>query len=154
MIQRIQSLFLFFAAVTGIFAFFVPYWTYAGIDFTYTFTTLGVKLTDGSLQSVSISTIPVMVLLALHVALDFTSIFYFKNRTIQLKINSFNMFLTLMIIGTVFLWVPYMIKESVVAEENWGFGLLFPVISFVFLLLANKFIRKDEKLVKAADRLR
>lgn len=154
MIQRIQTLFLLVAAIFGILTFFTPFWSYSGIDFVYTFDAMGVKLSSGTPQVLYVSTLPIIVLLALSIVMNFVTIFYYKNRLIQLKINSFNMFFTLIIIGTIFLWVPYMIKESISAEEKWGYGLLLPVVSFVFLILANIFIRKDEKLVKAADRLR
>lgn len=156
MIQRIQSVFLLLATVSGICAFFIPYWTYTGIgaDFTYSFGAMGVKHISGNAQLIIVSTLPIIILLGLHVILDFIAIFYYKNRLMQIRINTFNIFIILIIIGTVFLWVPYMIKESVSATEEWKGGLLFPVISFVFLLLANRFIKKDEKLVKAADRLR
>jgi hypothetical protein len=156
MIQRIQSIFLLLAAVSGVCAFFIPFWTYTGIgvDFTYSFGTMGVTHVSGNAQLLIVSTLPIIILLGLHVILDFVSLFYYKNRSMQIRINTFNIFITLIVIGTVFLWVPYMIKESVLATEEWNYGLLFPVISFIFLLLANRFIKKDEKLVKAADRLR
>jgi ABC-type polysaccharide transport system permease subunit len=35
-----------------------------------------------------------------------------------------------------------------------GIGMLIPIFSIVFLVLANRAIRKDELLVKSADRLR
>jgi hypothetical protein len=35
-----------------------------------------------------------------------------------------------------------------------GIGMLIPVLSIVFLVLANKAVKKDEALVKSADRLR
>jgi len=35
-----------------------------------------------------------------------------------------------------------------------GIGMFIPVLSIVFLVLANKAIKKDEDLVKSADRFR
>ncbi|MEM8927237.1 MAG: DUF4293 family protein, partial [Bacteroidota bacterium] len=35
-----------------------------------------------------------------------------------------------------------------------GIGMLIPVFSIVFLVLANRAIKKDEDLVKSVDRLR
>jgi hypothetical protein len=35
-----------------------------------------------------------------------------------------------------------------------GIGMLLPIISIVFIALANKAIKKDEDLVKSVDRLR
>jgi hypothetical protein len=39
-------------------------------------------------------------------------------------------------------------------NEAFGVGLLLPALSIVFLFLANKAIRKDDKLIRSADRLR
>jgi hypothetical protein len=42
--------------------------------------------------------------------------------------------------------------ETDVSEK--GIGMLLPIFSIVFLVLANKAIKKDEDLVKSVDRLR
>ena len=42
--------------------------------------------------------------------------------------------------------------ETQVSEK--GIGLILPIFSIVFLVLANKAIKKDEDLVKSVDRLR
>ncbi len=39
-------------------------------------------------------------------------------------------------------------------EVSYGPGIFFPIISLLFILLANRAIRKDENLVRAADRIR
>jgi hypothetical protein len=41
---------------------------------------------------------------------------------------------------------------KVVSEK--GIGMILPIVSIVFLGLANKAIKKDEDLVKSVDRLR
>ena len=42
--------------------------------------------------------------------------------------------------------------EMEISEK--GIGMFIPVLSIVFLVLANKAIKKDEDLVKSVDRLR
>jgi hypothetical protein len=42
--------------------------------------------------------------------------------------------------------------EAAVSEK--GIGMFIPIASIVFLVLANKAIKKDEDLVKSVDRLR
>jgi hypothetical protein len=39
-------------------------------------------------------------------------------------------------------------------KETYGVGLILPLLSIVCLFLANKAIRKDDKLIRSADRLR
>ena len=43
--------------------------------------------------------------------------------------------------------------EATAVSEK-GVGIFLPVISIVFLVLANRAIKKDEDLVKSVDRLR
>ena len=40
------------------------------------------------------------------------------------------------------------------AEEQFGLGMILMLIPFIALFAANFFIKKDEKLVKSADRIR
>jgi ABC-type polysaccharide transport system permease subunit len=42
--------------------------------------------------------------------------------------------------------------ETSVSEK--GIGMFLPIVAIVFLVLANKAIKKDEDLVKSVDRLR
>ena len=42
--------------------------------------------------------------------------------------------------------------ETAISEK--GVGMFLPIFSIVFLVLANKAIKKDEDLVKSVDRLR
>jgi len=37
---------------------------------------------------------------------------------------------------------------------EYKYGIYLPVIALIFNLLANRFIRRDEKLVRSVDRLR
>jgi len=37
---------------------------------------------------------------------------------------------------------------------NDGFGIYLPLIGIIMAVLANRFIKKDDKLVKSMDRLR
>jgi len=45
-------------------------------------------------------------------------------------------------------------KTLGVEEPNDGIGLYMPLVALVFLLLAMRFISKDEKTVRSMDRLR
>lgn len=162
MIQRIQTLFLVIAlgAIAG--CFFIPFWTYNGIDGSYSFevTLFAVKYIQGSAQNVFINTepvktLPILVIICVNAILVIAGMFYYKNRLTQIKINNYNIFLTLIFIGTIYLWIPYMVDERVpTATASWQYGLILPLITFLALILANRFIKKDEKLVKSADRLR
>ena len=81
-------------------------------------------------------------------------IFQFRNRKQQIN---FCYLALLLIIGYSF-WMAQTAKQVMgsiqIDTHNWGIGLLLSSISIVFLLLAASAIKRDEKLVKSADRLR
>ena len=155
MIQRIQTLFLLVVLLSGIACFFSPFWIYTGSNYTCYVNMFGAKQVMGAATFQIISTMPVIVVLSISLILTIVSIFYFKNRRVQLKINGYNLLLTVIFIGTIYLWIPYIITDKLPdASYDWQYGLIFPLISLVFILLAGRFIKKDEKLVKSADRLR
>jgi len=80
------------------------------------------------------------------------NIFLFKKRTLQIN---FNRIICLALIA----WVGLSIYQSGLLSGEKQFSekdikLLIPVVSIVFLLIANKYIKRDERLVKSVDRIR
>ena len=85
-------------------------------------------------------------------ALALWSIFMFKNRKSQFVIGRLNIILNLILLGLFVYRSLNLSGETEVSEK--GIGILLPIFSIVFLVLANKAIKKDEDLVKSVDRLR
>ncbi len=85
-------------------------------------------------------------------ALAFISILLFKNRQNQFVANRLNILLNLFLLGFFVYRSLNLSGETEVSEK--GIGMLIPVFSIVFLVLANRAIKKDEDLVKSVDRLR
>jgi hypothetical protein len=157
MFQRIQTLFLIGAFASCAACFFLPFWVYTGAspDYSYQVGLFAIKLISGSPQIIELGTLPILVIVSVSTILTLVSLFSFKNRQRQMKINNYNVFLTILFIGTIYLWIPYMIEGFLhTAIQHWQLGLIFPLETMVFLIIANIFIKKDEKLVKSADRLR
>jgi len=94
----------------------------------------------------------VMGLLFGSVALAIISIFNFKKRQLQFVINRLNILLNFVLLG-VFVYRSLTLSGETLVSEK-GIGVLLPIISIVFLVMANKAIKKDEDLVKSVDRLR
>jgi len=97
--------------------------------------------------------IPFMVLIGFTFVSLITSIFLYKKRMLQIRLCGFNIGLLLGVAGmTYFLGLE--------AAKNCGisysltFTLIFPVIAVILILLAMRFIWKDEVLVKTMDRIR
>ena len=85
-------------------------------------------------------------------ALALVSIFMFKNRKLQFVLGRLNIILNLFLLGVFVYWSLTLPGEMDISEK--GIGMFLPIISIVFLVLANKAIKKDEDLVKSVDRLR
>ena len=157
MFQRIQTVFLFVAVSVCAACFFLPFWNYISESpaYNYQLTLFSVKLISGNIQIIDFGTLPIIFLVSVSAILSLYSMFSFKNRRLQIKLNSFNVFITIIFIGVIYLLLPNMLQKALPnAVSKWGYGLILPLISLVCLILANVFIKKDENLVKSADRLR
>ena len=92
------------------------------------------------------------LLFAISAVVALYTIFKYKKRNLQQLLNWLNIVINFTLLG---IFVYRMLNspgESFISEK--GVGVFAPVLSIVFLFLANKAIRRDEKLVKSADRLR
>lgn len=135
MLQRIQTVYLLLAVlVSGVLPFFVSVYTENGE---------AVTVLTNTMYLIAFEIVAVLALIA---------IFLFKNRKNQFVLNRLNIIFNLILLG-VFVYRSLTLSgESEISEK--GIGMFLPIISIVFLVLANKAIKKDEDLVKSVDRLR
>ncbi|MGB3453526.1 MAG: DUF4293 domain-containing protein [Moheibacter sp.] len=136
MIQRKQSIFLILAAlISGLSAWVAHLWKTMDGDW--------VKPEDN---------VAAGLLFLISTLLSLFALFFFKNRKLQIQVTVMNIILNFLLIGYLIYGLtnlPGGFKDS---EK--GIGLLSPFAVIVLLMLANHFIRKDEKLVKSVDRFR
>jgi len=92
------------------------------------------------------------VLLGASALLAMYAIFRYKARNVQMWLNWLNIAVNFTLLGVFVYRMLTASGESFVSEK--GVGVFVPVLSIVFLFSANKAIKRDEKLVKSADRLR
>ena len=136
MIQRIQTVYIILVALlTGVLPFYFSLWT--GIEGNTVF---------------AMDIIWVAVIFAASSALALITIFLFKKRKNQFVFNRLNIILNLFLLGFFVYRSLNLSGETSVSEK--GIGMLIPVFSIVFLVLANRAVKKDEDLVKSVDRLR
>ncbi|THD33743.1 DUF4293 domain-containing protein [uncultured Flavobacterium sp.] len=136
MIQRIQTIYLLIAfIIMGILPFVFPLET----------SSTGVK-------TFAADHLADMILFGLSAALSLIAIFLFKNRQLQFVLGRLNIILNLILLG-LFVYHSLSVSGEVATSEK-GIGMFLPIFSIVFLVLANKAIKKDEDLVKSVDRLR
>lgn len=85
-------------------------------------------------------------------AFTLISIVLFKKRQNQFVLNRLNIILHFVLLGVIVYRSLTLSGEILVSKKD--IGVLLPLISIVFLVLANKAIKRDEDLVKSVDRLR
>ena len=86
------------------------------------------------------------------IVLAILSILNFKKRQHQFVLNRLNILLHFVLLGVIVYRSLSLSGETLVSQK--GIGVLLPLVSIVFLVLANKAIKRDEDLVKSVDRLR
>ncbi len=94
----------------------------------------------------------IFIFIFLSIVLAVISILTFKKRQMQFVLNRLNIILNFVLLGVFVYRLLTLSGETWVSEK--GIGVLLPILSIVFLVLANKAIKRDEDLVKSADRLR
>ena len=130
MIQRVQSLFFFFSAICS-------------ITIVYTFPVLQSETTSYLLKE---HFADARLFVFFSAGLSIFAIFKFKNRKVQQLIASIARFM----ITIAFFLIVFLHRQ----EEVFGVGMILLIVPFTSLIVANFFIKKDEKLVKSADRVR
>ncbi|MBG8554483.1 DUF4293 domain-containing protein [Hymenobacter guriensis] len=155
MIQRIQSVFLLLLALAMLSVVFLPIWSktdpLTGNEVVLTATQLA--FTKG--QGPTTSTWPIAALAVAAAALAVFEIFQFRNRLRQQQIGTFNLLLIMSTIGAGFYYSGIgerLLNIKVPGTFEAGFYL--PTLALLLNVLANRFIRRDEKLVRSMDRLR
>lgn len=136
MLQRIQTIYLLISVLL-LGALYVWYPKLTDLD--------GVVVIEGNDPLI-------LVLLGGAVILILVSILNFKQRKLQFVLNRLSIIFNFVLLGVFVYRSLNLPGETLVSEK--GIGVLFPVISIVFLVLANKAILRDENLVKSVDRLR
>lgn len=148
MIQRKQTLFLLAVVIIAIAQFFVPFQTLTFEDKTWSICLMPGCSTDIIGANIYVAMGLNIVVLILSAAL----IFLYKNRVLQYKLTNLLMVFNVFIVGLFFIFSH--VKEGAQGTISYQFGSFLPLISAVFAFLAAHFIKKDEQLVRSADRIR
>ncbi|MFC0343509.1 DUF4293 family protein [Epilithonimonas hispanica] len=129
MLQRIQTVWIFLAVLGAVFL------NLTAQDF---------DIFGGNL-TINISTV-------LLIVIGLLSLFSFKNRKRQILLNNISIIINALLVGLLTYWLLNLSGGIQFPEK--GIEPIFSLISIICLLLANIYIRKDERLVKSVDRLR
>lgn len=133
---RVQTYYLIASLlITGVLPFIFPLWTIAEKPFYF------------------MADIVYVSLFGLSTTLSLLSILSHAKRQQQFVMGRLNIILNLILLGLL-VYRTLNASGGTTAVPEKGVGMFLPIFSIVFLVLANKAIKKDEDLVKSVDRLR
>jgi hypothetical protein len=155
MIQRIQSVFLLLLAIAMIVLLFIPIWQETAPQTNQNLELTAFQLTNTAANNTSTSTIAIGILAIISACVALYEIFQYKNRLTQMKLGMLNTLLIAGLLGAIIyysLFVGEDINPAIEGKREIGF--YFPVVALLLNSLSNRFISRDEKLVRSVDRLR
>lgn len=157
MLQRIQSIFLAIVALALGAFMFVNVWDKQNADLQEVATLTAFELTyikNGAVVD-STNTIFLFILAFSGMGIAIYSLFSFKKRMQQMMLGLINSIVIAALLGCI---IYFSFKGDALisngAKGSFGPGLIIPALALICNTIANKFIRKDEEAVRAADRMR
>ncbi len=158
MLQRIQTIYLAIVAIACVMIFFFPLANYYNeIQGNYKLFIYGIRCMDPEPKVLfpNYFTIPLIFLVVASFIFTVSTIFLFKNRPLQIRLCAFNMLTNIVLIMVIFFFYATRVKTMTQIEPEYNYtGMVLPLVSLLFLIFSNQAIRKDEALVRGADRLR
>lgn len=153
--QRIQTVFLVISILSLIAAILFPIWAHEVIGQTHKLYALHYSILAKSGEMITTQYMPYSITAMLAVAsitLSIIEIGKYKNRVLQMKLGALNSLFLAGTIASAFIFSNQLGKEF--QGGQLGLGLWLPGVAVLCNLLANRFIRRDEKLVRDSNRLR
>lgn len=152
MIQRIQSLWLFLAAVALIAVLFLPVGKFVMPHGLYECTAF--KMTQaGDVPPLNLPVWFIGILSGLASFFSFLAIFFFKKRSQQIRYTWIAfLFKAILASGLISMFVYF--KSVLDSWVGYGPAVLMPFLGLILDFLAIKGIKKDDALVKSLDRIR
>jgi hypothetical protein len=155
MLQRIQSVWLFLSTVALLALFLFPYIQVLNTNGTGKAVKISGVYENINGQIVQTAPFTILTIVTVMIALlPFITIFFYKDRKRQIAMC----YLSIVLILGYSFWLVQVAKQAVgevtLTLQNYGLGVILPSLAILFVILALRGIRRDEKLIKSADRLR
>ena len=158
MLQRIQTLLLATVAVAMLSVTLLPMWekSSATLNEKVTLTAIALEYFKGTNLVSTANTIVIVMLALISTCIAVFSITQYKKRMLQMTLGLINSILIAVVLGYTFYQV-FKVGIPMFEPENQGTyhaGFIAVVVAMLCNMIANRFIRRDEMLVKSADRMR
>lgn len=148
MIQRKQTVFLFFALALTVICLSMPigHITPKGMGTDIVVTNLGIR------ETVNYTGWPMLAFLLVTCPLNILAIFSYNNRKLQMRLC------TWCIIMCAAWYVYYLFAffntYTMVGTFSMNWTVALPLVSVILYWMAHRGIKKDDELIKSADRIR
>lgn len=141
MLQRVQTIWLFLAAVCGFALTQVPLFTG--------------RLANEVVKKVIATESLLLFALSIGTALlAVACLFLFKNRPLQFKLSILGIILSAIIVGLEVWHIENFRRTTTLVRGSYYWGGLLPIAMVILFILAARGIYKDEKMIKSLNRLR
>ena len=152
--QRKQTIFLVIVGICMLLSVLFPIWQSSEYNAQKSLFPLHFTVTEGETKTTEYFPYSLTAIFAIAAAtLAFFEIGKFQNRMLQIKLGAMNSLFMAANIGSAVYFATSIIKSTQEAGE-YGVALFLPVAAMISNMVANRFIRKDEKLVRDSDRIR
>jgi peptidoglycan/LPS O-acetylase OafA/YrhL len=146
MIQRVQTVYLLLVCLISVLLFFFPVFDVQTMaaDGGHAHTPVSFYINTNAFLLILNSAIGILA---------FFAIWLFKKRMMQIRACNLIMILTCVLIGLLF-YTADTLSSGASEKAHYLFGIYLPLIQLAFAFLALRGIKKDEELVRSANRLR
>ena len=158
MIQRIQTLFLLIAGLALIALYFFPIASFFSELayyklFIYKLDLKGPEQADVFRKGLLL---PLGIFNGITILVIFITILLYKKRRQQMRLVKLAILMNVILVALIFFVYASLIGKTLntTADYSSDAGIYFTLITLIMLVLANRAILKDEKLVRSVDRLR
>lgn len=154
--QRIQTVFLIIVVISMIASVLFPIWVYnPGMENSHELYALHYTVKENGVAKTQYFPYSITAVFAIAtITLAIISIGKYKNRILQRKLGALNsLFMALTVAAAVY-FANQLIHVHEIGGQRYSLGLYLPIVAVVSNFLANRFIMRDEKLVRDSDRLR
>lgn len=153
MFQRIQTLYMFLVLIACVALFFLPIARYYSEEIYCQLSVLSISIISVTPLDIKFNTLPLIILVSGIAVLTIITLALYKKRPQQLKIGKIILMLIILLVVLLFFYADGISKVTKITS-SYKLGVGIPLVMLVLQFLANRSIRKDEELVKSADRIR
>lgn len=150
MLQRIQTVFLLLITVFSVLQLFVPFQTITTYESTLMLY-LSPATYNGSTQAIIHLPLVICLLITL---LSLITVFMYKKRSLQMKLCTLIALVSFALTASLFLFTYVKLDNEYETVINYNTAAFIPLINIILAFIAKRFIKKDDDLVKSADRIR